>query len=113
MDTLWVKVKAVQTTALATRLVTTKEKGVLQMKIKQIVEVNGVQIEKGSCTVAFRLWFNDARQPVEVTHTRLYELITNATTVKEADNGTGSLFCKLDYNGVIQIKAYEIRREEE
>ena len=83
------------------------------MKVKQIVEVNGVQIQKGSCTVAFRLWFNDARQPVEVTHTRMYELVTNATTVKEANNGEGSLFCKLDYNGVIQIKAYEIRREEE
>jgi hypothetical protein len=80
--------------------------------MKRIIKIGGVEVEKGLCTIDFRIAITNLTGLVnmETTHAKLYELLDTATDVKEIfDTTKGNEVCTFK-QGVLEFKVYKIVR---
>lgn len=76
--------------------------------MKQFIEFNGVQIEQGLCTVAFRVQYNHMLQTQETTHNTVYKLIQGACKVEPINDGHTKKFARLTFKDVLTVEIYHI-----
>jgi len=80
--------------------------------MKRIIKISGVDVEKGLCTIDFRLVIMNLTGVlnVELTHAKLYELLDTAKDVKEIFDTTDSNQICTFKQGILEFKVYKIKR---
>lgn len=68
--------------------------------MKKLIEVNGVQIQEGLCSVEFQVSCTVFNEIQEITHAKAYQLIDTADKVEENNNPKESLLCKVKHGGL-------------
>lgn len=71
--------------------------------MEKYIRVNGIEIQKGLCTVAFNIWSEYGNKAI--THNDLYKLLDTATDVKEINEEDNSKFVSFK-QGIVQFEVY-------